>query len=73
MVRNTRLIEPQAVANHTTTLDDVQQEAGVLWRDGQGGGPCPIWWTHWSRQLEGEFKLVRLFPLQRNGAAPNHP
>ena len=32
-----------------------------------------LWWTHWSRQLEGEFKLVRLFPLQRNGAAPNHP
>jgi len=32
-----------------------------------------IWWTPWSRQLEGEFKLVRLLPLQRNGAAPNHP
>ena len=28
-----------------------------------------LWWTPWSRQLEGEFKLVRLLPLQRNGAA----
>ncbi len=29
--------------------------------------------THWSRQLKSQFKLVRLFLLQRNAAAPNHP
>ncbi len=32
-----------------------------------------VWWTHESRQKEVEFKLVWFLPLQRNGAAPNHP
>ena len=49
---------------------------GEFWTDGyfiSTVGKHGVWWTHWSRQLEGEFKLVRLLPLQRNGAAPNHP
>lgn len=38
------------------TLDDVQQEAEVLWRDGQGDGPCPtvgLFASDWKRKLTG--------------------
>ncbi|QQD71945.1 M48 family metalloprotease [Acidithiobacillus ferrivorans] len=39
-----------------TTLDDIQQEAEVLWRDGQGEWPCPtvgLFTSDWKRQLTG--------------------
>ena len=39
-----------------STLDDVQQEAEVLWRDGHGEGPCPtvgLFASDWKRRLAG--------------------
>lgn len=38
------------------TLDDIQQKAEVLWRDGHGEGPCPtvgLFASDWKRQLAG--------------------